>query len=117
MRRCLTRAFILFYGERLTWFFTEEKPDGTEVSTACRTFENREEHPEGVGRYERLCRMQKSLDYRQDRPLKRMMREYDALSEMVASSSGRDERRNPHETDKGRRPSDCRESIIEKRFR
>lgn len=52
-------------GERLTWFFTEEKPDGTEVSTACRTFENREEHPEGVGRYERLCRMQKSLDYRQ----------------------------------------------------
>ena len=79
-----TRAFILFYGERLTWFFTEEKPDGTEVSTACRTFENREEHPEGVGRYERLCRMQKSLDYRQERPLKRMMREYDALSEMVA---------------------------------
>ena len=28
--------------------------------------------------------MQKSLDYRQERPLKRMMREYDALSEMVA---------------------------------
>lgn len=79
-----TRAFILFYGERLTWFFTEEKPDGTEVSTSCRTFENREETPAGTGRYERLCRMQKSLDYRQDRPLHRMMREYDALSQITA---------------------------------
>ena len=78
------RAFILFYGERLTWFFTEEKPDGTEVSTSCRTFENREGTPEGTGRYERLCRMQKSLDRRQERPLKRMMREYDALSRITA---------------------------------
>lgn len=84
MRRCLYKGIYSVLRRAADLVFTEEKPDGTEVSTACRTFENREEHPEGVGRYERLCRMQKSLDYRQDRPLKRMMREYDALSEMVA---------------------------------
>ena len=75
-----TRTFTLFYGERLTWFFTEECLDGTEKSTVCKTYENREEHLTGDGRYERLCRMQKACDYRQERPLQRMMREYEALS-------------------------------------
>ena len=53
---------------------------GTEKSTVCKTYENREEHLTGDGRYERLCRMQKACDYRQERPLQRMMREYEALS-------------------------------------
>lgn len=78
-----TRTFTLFYGERLTWFFTEECPDGTEKSTVCKTYENREEHLTGDGRYERLCRMQKACDYRQERPLRRMMREYESLSAIV----------------------------------
>ena len=33
------KSFPLFYGERLTWFFTEEKPDGTVVSTVSKTLE------------------------------------------------------------------------------
>lgn len=75
-----TRSFILFYGERLTWFVTETAEDGTEISTECRTIENRREHFEGDGRYQRLCRMQRALDFRQERPLKRMMAEYEELT-------------------------------------
>lgn len=77
------RAFILFYGERLTWFFTETAEDGTTTSTECRTIENREEHIEGDGRYHRLCRMQKALDCRQERVLRRMMTEYEELSDLA----------------------------------
>lgn len=77
------RAFILFYGERLTWFVTETSEDGTERSTECRTMENREEHVEGDSRYSRLCRMQCALDYKQDRALKRMMEEYEELTELA----------------------------------
>lgn len=77
-----TRAFILFYGERLTWFFTEEREDGTTVSTVCRTLENKEIHPEGKSRYQRLCRMQRELDFSHERNLKRMMAEYEELAEL-----------------------------------
>lgn len=77
------RPFILFYGERLTWFFTEIREDGTAVSTACRTVENREEHAKGSSRYQRLCRMQKALDFKQERGLRRMMAEYEELTELV----------------------------------
>ncbi|MDO4261419.1 MAG: DUF5717 family protein [Eubacteriales bacterium] len=77
------RAFTLFYGERLTWFFTEERPDGSSSSTACRTVENRQEKEEGGSRYERLCRMQRALDFRQDRQLRKMMAEYEALLEIT----------------------------------
>ncbi|MBS6396235.1 MAG: hypothetical protein KH452_03645 [Clostridiales bacterium] len=78
-----TKAFVLFYGERLTWFFTETAEDGTERSTECHTIENREEHMEGDSRYHRLCRMQRALDYQQERSLKRMMAEYEELTELV----------------------------------
>lgn len=78
-----TRAFILFYGERLTWFFTETASDGTEISTECRTIENREEHVEGNSRYHQLCRMQRALDYQQERSLKRMMTEYEEMTGLV----------------------------------
>lgn len=78
-----TRAFILFYGERLTWFFTEEKPDKTSVSTVSRTVENKEEHMPGGNRYQRLCLMQKAMDYKQERALKRMMTEYEELTELT----------------------------------
>lgn len=78
-----TRSFILFYGERLTWFFTEEGKDGTSVSTPCSTIENREEYAKGSSRYQRLCRMQKALDFKQERSLKRMMTEYEELTETV----------------------------------
>jgi hypothetical protein len=77
-----TRCFILFYGERLSWFFTEEKEDGTTVSTAGKTLENRENHVDGDSRYQRLCRMQRALDYKQERQLKRMMNEYEELTEL-----------------------------------
>lgn len=77
------RGFILFYGERLTWFFTEEQEDGTVLSTDCRSLENREEQIRGDGRYQRLCRMQRALDCRQDRSLKKMMAEYEELEELV----------------------------------
>lgn len=76
-----TRSFILFYGERLTWFFTEIRDDKTSVSTSCRTMENREDHIKGNGRYQRLCRMQRALDFKQERNLKRMMTEYEELTE------------------------------------
>lgn len=78
-----TRSFILFYGERLTWFFTEVKKDGTSVSTSCSSLENREEHAKGSSRYQRLCRMQRALDFKQERNLKRMMTEYEELTETV----------------------------------
>lgn len=77
------RAFILFYGERLTWFITETFADGTEISTECRTMENREEDPEGDSRYSRLCRMQQALDHRQERTLRQMMEEYEELTVLV----------------------------------
>lgn len=75
-----TRTFILFYGERLTWFITETAEDGTEISTECRTLENREEQIEGKDRYSRLCRMQQALDHRQERALRQMMEEYEELA-------------------------------------
>lgn len=78
-----TRSFILFYGERLTWFFTEVGEDGTSVSTPCSTMENREEHAKGSSRYQRLCRMQRALDFQKERNLKRMMAEYEELTEIV----------------------------------
>lgn len=78
-----TRAFILFYGERLTWFFTETVADGTEISTGCRTMENREEHVEGSSRYYQLCRMQRALDHQQERSLKRMMTDYEEMTGLV----------------------------------
>lgn len=77
------RPFILFYGERLTWFVTETAEDGTESSTECRTVENREEHEEGTSRYSRLCCMQRALDHRQERTLKRMMADYEELTELT----------------------------------
>lgn len=77
------RSFVLFYGERLTWFFTETAEDGTEISTECRTAENREEQTEGDSRYSRLCRMQRALDYGQERVLRRMMAEYEELTELA----------------------------------
>lgn len=84
-----TKSFTLFYGEQLTWFFTEELPDGTENSTMSRTIENREEHMDGLSRYERLCRMQREYDYRHERNLRRMMRDYEELSDLVAEQFSR----------------------------
>ncbi len=80
-----TRAFILFYGERLTWFVTETAGDGTEHSTECRTVENREE-TEGDSRFHRLCRMQQALDQRQEQYLEQMMEDYEELTELVEKS-------------------------------
>ncbi len=77
------RSFILFYGERLTWFFTEVSEDGVSVSTSCRTMENRGEHIQGGSRYQRLCRMQQALDHRQEDSLKQMMAEYEELTKLV----------------------------------
>ena len=77
------RSFILFYGERLTWFFTEVSEDGASVSTSCRTMENRGEHIQGGSRYQRLCRMQQALDHRQEDSLKQMMAEYEELTKLV----------------------------------
>lgn len=77
------RTFVLFYGERLTWFITETLEDGQEISTECTTMENREEHIEGEDRYSRLCRMQQALDHKQERMLGRMMAEYEELGELV----------------------------------
>ncbi len=77
------RSFILFYGERLTWFFTESGPDGTEKATTCGTLENRRDKYKGDGKYERLCRMQRALDFGQERNLKRMMTEYAELNALV----------------------------------
>lgn len=78
-----TRAFILFYGERLTWFITETIEDGTEISTECRTLENQAEQTEGEDRYSRLCRMQQALDHRQEHTLVQMMEEYEKLAKVA----------------------------------
>jgi hypothetical protein len=77
-----TRSFILFYGERLSWFFTEETEEETIASTPAKTLENRENHVDGNGRYQRLCRMQRALDFKQERQLRRMMNEYEELTEL-----------------------------------
>ena len=78
-----TRAFILFYGERLTWFITETIEDGSEISTECRTLENQAEQTEGEDRYSRLCRMQQALDHRQECALAQMMEEYEELAKVA----------------------------------
>ncbi|MCI8585713.1 MAG: hypothetical protein HFI92_07430 [Lachnospiraceae bacterium] len=77
------RRFILFYGERLTWFFTETKKNGEEISTECRTIENREEKIPGNSRFDRLCQMQRALDHHQERSLRRMMMEYEELTSLT----------------------------------
>lgn len=77
-----TRAFVLFYGERITWFVTETDQNGTKTSTECRTVENREELS-GDSRFHRLCRMQQALDQRQEQKLESMMEEYEELTELV----------------------------------
>ena len=71
------KSFPLFYGERLTWFFTEEKPDGTVVSTVSKTLEQQQDCEDNKTRYERLCRMQRALDLHQEKALRRMMAEYE----------------------------------------
>ncbi|HBN57375.1 MAG TPA: hypothetical protein DD414_11435 [Lachnospiraceae bacterium] len=80
-----TRSFILFYKERLTWFFTETDEDGTEHSTECQTLEytNR---CEGNDRYHRLCRMQRALDLGQEHEAKQMMQEYEELTELAGKA-------------------------------
>lgn len=78
-----TRAFILFYGERLSWFVTETKEDGTQISTECTTIENREVYDVGDTRYHRLCRMQKAFDDHQEEALMQMMTEYEALTALT----------------------------------
>ena len=80
------RAFVLFYGERLTWFFTETQKDGTVISTQSHTVENRQGHIEGGSRYGRLNDMQKALSQGRDRELRRLMAEYEALSALVEES-------------------------------
>lgn len=77
-----TRTFILFYKERLTWFFTETDEDGTERSTGCETLECVDDQ-EGRDRYHRLCRMQRALDLGQEQKLKQMMQEYKELSKLA----------------------------------
>ena len=76
------KSFILFYKERLTWFFTETDEDGTEKSTECQTMECVNGY-EGGDRYHMLCRMQRALDLGQEQELKRMMQEYEELSKLV----------------------------------
>lgn len=77
------KSFPLFYGERLTWFFTEEKPDGTVVSTVSKTLEQQQDCEDNKTRYERLCRMQRALDLHQEKALRRMMAEYEELLEIT----------------------------------
>ncbi len=74
-----TRAFILFYGERLSWFVTETREDGTKISTECTTIEHQNADDTEDTRYHRLCRMQKALDDHQEEALAQMMAEYETL--------------------------------------
>jgi len=74
-----TKSFILFYGEKLTWFFTEEGEDGMEISTECRIYENQEKDLKGDGRYQRLCKMQMAADNHQEEELRHLMAEYEEL--------------------------------------
>lgn len=77
------RSFILFYGEKLTWFFTEEKEDGTELLTFEETAEQRKEYMVGQGRYQRICHMQKLLDQKEEEKLQELMVEYEQLAELT----------------------------------
>lgn len=77
------RSFILFYGEKITWFFTEEKEDGTELLTFEETAEHPKEYMEGKGRYQNICQMQKLLDENQEEKLQELMAKYEQLTELT----------------------------------
>lgn len=78
-----TKAFILFYGERLSWFFTETLEDGSKHSTECITIEHKETYEGEDSRYHRLCQMQRALDNRQEDRLASMMEEYESLIDVT----------------------------------
>lgn len=71
------KEFTLFYGERLTWFFTETKLDGTEISTPDQSLtEGREEELVTGTKYASIYEMARSLEERDLPGLEEQFEEY-----------------------------------------
>ncbi len=84
------RSFLLFYGERLTWYFTEEsEEEGLGITTESQMIENFEEPVSEEGRYQKLCLMQRALDCGQDQELRHRMGEYKKLDELIQEQFAR----------------------------
>lgn len=60
-----SKAFSMFEGERITYFFTEERADGTKISTAPATVEKENSFPDSGTRYGRINAM-RALKEKQD---------------------------------------------------
>ena len=71
------KEFTLFYGERLTWFVTEGREDGSEIATPDRSYveEQDESLPTGT-KYADIYEMARSLSERDLPRLEEQMAEY-----------------------------------------
>ena len=71
------KEFTLFYGERLTWFMTEGREDGSEIATPDRSYveEQDESLPTGT-KYADIYEMARSLSERDLPRLEEQMAEY-----------------------------------------
>ena len=71
------KEFTLFYGERLHWFFTETKLDGTEISTPDQSLtEGRDEELVTGTKYASIYEMARSLEERDLPGLEEQFEEY-----------------------------------------
>ena len=78
------REFTLFYGERLTWFVTEIRDDGTEISTSDRSYVEEQEDMFATGtKYADIYEMSRALSERNLPKLERQMKEYGKKNFMV----------------------------------
>ena len=78
------KEFVLFYGERLTWFITELQEDGTELSTQDRSFlEEREDSLQTGTKYADIYEMSRALSERNLPRLEEELLEYGKKNFMV----------------------------------
>jgi hypothetical protein len=71
------KEFTLFFGERLTWFITETKADGTEISTPDRSLtEEREDEILTGTKYAAVYEMARSLEERNMPLLEQQLDQY-----------------------------------------
>ena len=78
------REFTLFFGERLTWFITETREDGTELSTQDHSYlEEAEERLVTGTKYADIYEMARSLSERDLPDFEKRMEEYGKKNFMV----------------------------------
>ena len=71
------KEFTLFYGERLTWFVTEQMEDGTEQATPDRSFVEKQEEPMCTGtKYADIYEMSRAVAERDQEKLEKQLEDY-----------------------------------------